>query len=152
LVFIKKNYIFARLAKLNSIIYGNLQKMFRKGSKAYSIFGLKCPRCNDGDLFPSPTFSLKQPFEMLDNCPCCGQKYLLETGFYYGAMFVSYILTAFMMFGMFAFFKFGLGLRVVHSFFIATTVVTILFIWIFRISRSLWLSVFVRYERKNGQQ
>jgi uncharacterized protein (DUF983 family) len=128
--------------------YDKIKKMFRKGSKAYSVLGFKCPRCNEGDLYPTPTFSFKKPFEMNEKCPNCGQKYTLETGFYYGAMFLSYILTAFMLFGMFVFFKFGLGLRVIHSCAIATIVVTILFIWIFRVSRSLWLSFFVKYDEK----
>jgi uncharacterized protein (DUF983 family) len=123
--------------------------MFKKGSKLYSVLWFKCPRCNQGDLYPTPTFSFKQAFHMNEKCPHCEQKYTLEPGFYYGAMFLSYILTAFMLFGMFAFFKFGLGMRVIHSAGLATIIIAILFIWIFRIARSLWLSFFVKYKGLN---
>ncbi|MEO0042736.1 MAG: hypothetical protein RL329_2184 [Bacteroidota bacterium] len=140
--------IYLILRQIFTVNYDKIKKMFKKGSKVYSVLGFKCPRCNEGDLYPTSTFSFKKPFEMNERCPKCTQKYTLETGFYYGAMFLSYILTAFMLFTMFALFKFGLGLRVVHSFGIATIVVVILFIWIFRVSRSLWLSFFVKYEEK----
>jgi uncharacterized protein (DUF983 family) len=122
--------------------------MFKKGSKLYSVLWFKCPRCNQGDLYPTPTFSFKEPFSMNEKCQHCEQKYTLEPGFYYGAMFLSYILTAFMLFGMFAFFKFGLGMRVIHSAALATMIIAILFIWIFRVARSLWLSFFVNYDEK----
>ena len=69
--------------------------LFKKGSKAYSVFNMKCPRCQDGDLFETGSFSFQKSFDMPENCPKCGQKYFLGPGFYYGAMFISYIITGF---------------------------------------------------------
>jgi uncharacterized protein (DUF983 family) len=75
--------------------YGSfLCARMKKGQKLYSILRLKCPRCHQGDLFVNPNpYNPNQLSEMPDNCAHCGQKYLLEPGFFYGAMYVSYALT-----------------------------------------------------------
>ena len=69
--------------------------IFRKGSKAYSIFNLKCPKCHEEDLFEKPTFSFQKPFDMREECTHCRQDFFPEPGFYYGAMFISYIFMGF---------------------------------------------------------
>jgi uncharacterized protein (DUF983 family) len=120
--------------------------MIKKGDWLYTIGILKCPRCHEGDLFETPTFSFKKPFDMPDKCPHCGQKYVLETGFYFGAMFISYIITAFLMFGLFGIVKFLLGFDVLTSFIAITVVIFLLFVWLFRVSRAVWLSFFVKYN------
>ena len=55
------------------------------------MFNMKCPRCREGDLFDTPTFSFQKPFEMPERCSCCNQNYMPQVGFYYGAMFLSYV-------------------------------------------------------------
>ena len=120
----------------------------KKGSKLYSISTLTCPRCQIGELYPTKTFSFKRPFDMYENCPHCQQRYVLESGFYYGAMFVSYILTSFLMFGMFAFCKWVLGFGVLNSFIGVTIIVFALFVWIFRVSRAVWINFFVKFNPK----
>jgi hypothetical protein len=120
----------------------------KKGSKTYSILAHKCPRCHTGDLYYSPTFSFRRPFDMPDNCPHCNQRYVLESGFYYGAMFVSYILTATLMFSMFAVCKFLLGFDIMPSFIFVTIIIFSLYVWIFRTSRAVWINFFVKFEEK----
>ena len=119
-----------------------------KGSKVYSIFGFKCPRCNVGDLYFTSTFSFNRSFDMHPKCPHCGQPYELEAGFYYGAMFMSYLITAFLMFSIFGFCYFMLDFGAWASFILITGLVCFLYVWIFRLSRSMWLSFFVKYESK----
>lgn len=120
----------------------------KKGSKAYSVLAHKCPRCQIGDLYYTSTLSFKRPFDMPDNCPHCNQRYSLEAGFYYGAMFVSYIMTAFLMFSMFAVCKFLLGLDIFPSFVLVTIIVFSLYVWIFRTSRAIWINFFVKFDKK----
>jgi uncharacterized protein (DUF983 family) len=110
---------------------------------------LKCPRCLKGDMFVTGTFSFKKSFDMHDNCPHCGQKYTLESGFYYGAMFISYIITAFTMFGVFGIFKFLFKVPVMTSFIVAMSFIFALFVWFFRVSRAIWLSFFVEFDEKH---
>ena len=59
-----------------------------------NVFNLKCPRCHEGDLFTKP-FKMSDPVSMPEKCPVCGQLYMPEPGFYYGSMFLSYIVTGF---------------------------------------------------------
>ncbi len=117
-------------------------------SVLYSVAAMKCPRCHEGDLYKTPTFSFKKSFQMYDVCPHCKQKYVLEPGFYYGSMFVSYILTAFLMFGTFAIAKFILDVEITTAFISCTLIIAALFIWIFRISRSVWIHFFVKYDKR----
>ncbi|MCW5906419.1 MAG: DUF983 domain-containing protein [Chitinophagales bacterium] len=63
--------------------------MFGKGSKLYSIVGMKCPRCHEGPLWRSPFYKLKL-YDMHESCPVCGLKYEREVGFWWGAMYVAY--------------------------------------------------------------
>jgi len=65
--------------------------MFKKGSKAYSIFALKCPRCHEGEMFETGSWSFVKSFDMLHRCPKCNLNYYPEPGYYYGAMFISYL-------------------------------------------------------------
>jgi uncharacterized protein (DUF983 family) len=57
-----------------------------------AILKMKCPRCRKGDIFSTPTFSTKFT-KMNSNCPVCGQDFEIETGFYWGSMYISYFLT-----------------------------------------------------------
>jgi uncharacterized protein (DUF983 family) len=58
-------------------------------SLTLSVISCKCPRCRRGDIFPNSTFSLKF-HKTNDYCPVCNLKYEHETGFFWGAMYISY--------------------------------------------------------------
>ncbi len=122
--------------------------LLKKGTKAYSIFNLKCPRCQEGDLFETSTFSFKKSFDMPQNCPVCGQKYFLEPGFYYGAMFISYIITGWfaLIFVGTLILVFGVNWQVAFGLMVVS--MAILFVWFFRISRSIWINFNVKYQPK----
>jgi uncharacterized protein (DUF983 family) len=48
----------------------------------------KCPRCRAGNIYPS---TLKGWLGwMNDACPSCGLRFLRETGYFLGAMYISY--------------------------------------------------------------
>ncbi len=113
-----------------------------------SILGMKCPRCRLGDLFETPTFSFQKSFEMPSRCPHCRQKYVLEPGFYYGAMFISYILSGWFCLGLIGLFMLVLGWSVWTSFGVLLIICAILFVWFFRISRSLYIHIWVKYNPK----
>lgn len=119
---------------------------FKKGSKAYSIFGHKCPRCHEGDLYDTPTLSFQKPFVMKEKCPKCGQKYVLESGFYWGAMYVAYGLSSGWMIGSFIIGKFILGLDMIPTFIAISLGVIGLYVPIFRLARAIWINFFVSYK------
>lgn len=71
-----------------------LCNMFKKGTKLYSIFNAKCPVCHEGKVFTyKNAFHPKKFDKMEEKCDVCGHKYEIETGFFYGAMYVAYALT-----------------------------------------------------------
>ena len=65
--------------------------MFR-GSKLYSIFNFRCPKCQEGTFFKTNPYNLKKSGETLKECSVCHQDYSPEPGFYFGAMYVAYAL------------------------------------------------------------
>ena len=90
---------------------------------------------------------------MPGKCPECGQKYEPEIGFYFGAMYVSY----------------GLGVALfvavwlISGYFIpdasAMTVIILVlsalvlfFPLSFRLSRLVWINIFVKYRGKSKEQ
>lgn len=120
--------------------------LFKEGSWWWSFFNMKCPRCRKGDLFKTETFSFQKPFEMPDSCDECGQTYMPEPGFYYGSMFLSYIFFGWfcVIFGLIAVFL--LDWSVNKTFAILIFISIILFVWIFRIFRSLWIHLMVKHK------
>jgi uncharacterized protein (DUF983 family) len=68
--------------------------MFKKGSKLYSIFNNKCPRCHEGDFYVDKNpLHLSKILEIHKNCSKCDLRYTIEPSFFHGAMYVSYGLT-----------------------------------------------------------
>ena len=110
------------------------------------LLGHKCPRCYEGDLFMTGSFSFSKPFEMRPRCPKCGLNYFPEPGFYYGAMFTSYIITSFFSLGFIGVCILAFGLSVEASFGLLLLVIAIFFVWFFRTSRSTWIHLTKRYD------
>lgn len=120
--------------------------LFQKGTRLYSICNLKCPRCQEGDLFPTGSFSFKRPFDMYDRCPNCNLNYWPEPGYYYGAMFISYIISGWFCILSVLFMHWVLDLSMTVSFAILIGFIAIVFVWFFRFSRSVWISMNYKYD------
>ena len=62
-------------------------------SKVLNVVKCKCPNCNEGKVFSGQgnVFLFKMPI-MNERCSECNFKFEKETGFFFGAMFVSYAL------------------------------------------------------------
>lgn len=82
---------------------------------------------------------------MHERCEHCNQHFAPEPGFYFGAMFISYILSGFFCVGVVALLHWVLGWGLIASFVVLLSILTILFVWFFRIARSLWIHLNVRY-------
>lgn len=120
--------------------------IFKKGQKLYSILGFKCPKCHEGKLYNTGTFSYQKPFEMKDNCEVCGQRYVLEPGFYWGAMYMAYGLSSAVMLSGSAIGILLLDLSVTQTFAALIAVLLILYVAIFRMARSIWINLYVHYD------
>ncbi|PWU01742.1 MAG: DUF983 domain-containing protein [Bacteroidetes bacterium] len=125
-----------------------------------SVLDNRCPRCRRGKLFEnSNPYKLKTCVKMNPKCPVCGQPTDIEVGFYYGTAYVSYAITV--LFSLFTFFAWWLiiGFSLNDGDFrllwwgIVNAVLMILLQPIFmRLSRSLWISWFVKYDPHWGDK
>ncbi len=88
---------------------------------------------------------------MYEHCPVCGQDYEPEPGFYYGAMFISYIITGWFCLGVVAFFRWILGWSLLNSFLMLFLIGGVLFVYFYRLSRAIWLSMNVKYDPKKRE-
>ena len=111
-----------------------------------ALVNMRCPRCRRGDLFPSSSFSFDRPFMMYEHCAECGQSYFPEPGFYYGAMFVSYVGSGFFCLGFVMLLHWVLGWSLGGSFALLLLVTAVFFVWWFRFSRTLYFHLVTRFD------
>lgn len=117
-----------------------------------SALGCRCPRCREGKLFKYPLgINFKRTLEMNKTCPVCGQPTEIEVGFYYGTSYVSYALTIALSVASLAVWWVFIGLSVNDNrFFYWLGFNAVLLIglqpWLMRVSRSVWISWFVKYD------
>lgn len=114
----------------------------------YSVVTNSCARCHQGKVFEnSNPYSFKNGLTMKTHCSCCGLKYERETGFFYGAMYVTYALTS----GIFIIIYLADALWIHMSTWVLLTIMTSLIVFlsplIFRFGRLFWLNFFVRYDK-----
>ncbi len=120
-----------------------------KKTKLYSILNLKCPRCNEGNLFvhKSAYSPLAESINMPERCEVCGLKFERETGFYYGAMYVSYGVNVALSVALFLIYFLFFWDYPKHYFIIADILfVLTTFPLISRVSRAIWINFFCKYE------
>ena len=127
--------------------------MFKKGHKLYSIFKGKCPRCHEGNFFEhSFSFHPSKIIKIHKNCSHCDLKYMIEPSFYYGAMYVNYALVVAVIVASFVIAKAFVGMEILDSL-ITVGIVSFLMAPInLRLSRILWINMFVSFEKKFSKQ
>ncbi|MEM6394966.1 MAG: DUF983 domain-containing protein [Bacteroidota bacterium] len=118
-----------------------------KRSLIGAMIGHKCAVCRQGDMFPTGAYSFDRPFTMNERCPKCNANLEPEPGFYYGAMFVSYVLLVFPLLGLTMFLKWILGWSIEASFALIIGLGLLILVWWFRFSRAVWLNLMVKYDR-----
>jgi len=125
--------------------------VFKKGSKGYAIFNMKCPRCHEEAVFYTGSWSFARPFEMKDRCDNCQLNYMPEPGFYYGAMFISYVIWGWfsiLLVGALIWFR---GWTVEGAFVVLLAVSAVFFVWLYRISRTIWMAVNFKFDASKGK-
>jgi uncharacterized protein (DUF983 family) len=122
--------------------------MERQGkSFIYSILNAKCPRCREGSMFPGGTLYTRKFADMHPACSCCGQTFEPEPGFYYGAMYVSFGFSTAIFLMVFITLQFFVTEISTIMMGVAVLVVMLGLLPVsFRLSRALWIYIFIRYE------
>ncbi len=111
-----------------------------------SIYEMKCPRCREGELFDTTIFSFDKSFEMRERCSECSMNFSPEPGFYYGAMYVSYAIWGGISLVLCSILILVFDWNLNQSFALLFFVSIIFFVWLFRISRTLWIHANIKYR------
>jgi uncharacterized protein (DUF983 family) len=128
------------------------QNHSQSASLLTSVITNRCPKCRRGKLFTNPNpYNFKSTMTMPETCPYCGQRFELEAGFYFGTGYVSYALSVMYLAASFVFWYFFIGISIKdNSIFwwlgINCTMLLVLQPILQRLSRSIWIAFFVRYE------
>ena len=126
-----------------------IHTMISKHSKFYSIVNLKCPRCHEGDLFlVKNSYMLRTMLAMPSRCPVCQQDFVIEPGFYSGALWTSYPLVIGILVITWLILHTTFGLPASSVSVVGTVIALILQPIIMRLGRSIWINLFVSYRGK----
>jgi uncharacterized protein (DUF983 family) len=116
-------------------------------SQFVDIITEKCPKCGEGKVFKTKgnIFLFRMPV-MHDDCPHCGHHFHKETGYFFGAMYVSYALAVAEMIALFV-----VLLSFTKSFGVIIGSVSVMAVLLsnfnFRLSRMLWIYMFDGRDR-----
>jgi uncharacterized protein (DUF983 family) len=126
----------------------------KKVNRSYwsSTLGCRCPRCREGKLFKNRiSISFKKNMEMNEKCPVCGQATEIEVGFYYGTSYVSYAIAIGLSVASLVAWWLIIGLSTEDNrffYWLGFNAVLLILLqpWLMRVSRSFWISWFVKYD------
>ena len=122
--------------------------MIKKGNKLYSILFGYCPKCHEESMYISKNpYILPETLKMHEHCSNCGLKYRIEPSFFYGSMYVSYAVGI----------AFAVAAFIISYLFLDSSL-TVAFIAIvgtliafgpiiMRLSRNIWINLFVHYDK-----
>ncbi|WP_298221168.1 DUF983 domain-containing protein [Flavobacterium sp.] len=121
--------------------------MLKKGSKLNSILTGTCPRCQNESMYvESNPYNLTTVLKMHETCGHCGLRYQLEPSFFYGAMYVSYGVNVAIGIAAFVIAYVFLHLNLKISFAAIVGSLVVLYPLVLRISRNIYINMFVSYE------
>jgi uncharacterized protein (DUF983 family) len=119
-----------------------------KQTGLYSIVNNKCPHCHQGNFFETNNpYNLKKFSKMNSSCPICKEDFKRETGFYFGAVYVSYGLTVAFGIGLFVLLSVLFKIETVPFLIIFSTLLILLLPLFYRVARLTWINFFVHYKK-----
>lgn len=91
-------------------------------------------------------YKLTRIFDMHERCSHCGTKYKIEPSFFFGAMYVSYGLGVAVSVAAFIITYFFFGGGLMATFIAITITLVVLMPLLIRISRNIWINLFLNYK------
>jgi uncharacterized protein (DUF983 family) len=121
--------------------------MLKKGSKLNSILTGSCPKCQNESMYLDKNMlHLTKILKMNENCSHCGLKYQIEPSFFYGAMYVSYGLNVAIGVAAFITSYVFLNTSLKNAFISIIATLIISFPIVLRLSRNIYINMFVSYD------
>lgn len=125
--------------------------MFKKGSKLYGIISGKCPKCHEESMYTHPNpYNISKLFSMHEKCSNCSTKYKIEPSFFFGAMYVSYGVGIAFALGPFLITYLTFNSSIGMAIFAVIASQVILYPIIVRLSRNIWINIFMSYDASIG--
>lgn len=122
--------------------------MIGKGTKVYSIFKMKCPRCHEGDFYKGHPYKYSTMGRVHENCSKCDLKYNIEPSFFQGSYYVAYALGVALLIAVsvikLIFFPEAGPLDLLISIIVSLILLSPL---LYALSKIIWINVFVKYEK-----
>jgi uncharacterized protein (DUF983 family) len=126
--------------------------MLKKGFKLYSILTGSCPKCHEESMYAVKNpYLLNSLYKMHEKCSHCKTRYQLEPSFFYGAMYVSYAVSIAFGVGFFIITNYLLQTNLKTSFVILMIGLIALMPIIARLSRNIYINLFIHFD-KNWKQ
>jgi len=126
----------------------------KKHTRIGSMLALKCPVCQKASMFENPSlYTWHNIGSVKEKCDDCGANLKPESGFYFGAAYVSYGLTVALWVAIVVALKVLDALGLIDYGFLThprTFLITglsltlILFPYLFRVSRSIWAHMHIK--------
>ena len=127
--------------------------MLKKGSKLNSILTGTCPRCQNESMYVDKNpLHFSKLLKMHERCSHCDLKYQIEPSFFYGAMYVSYGLNVSLSIADFVISFMILDTSLKTSFISIFVSNVVLFPFVLRWSRNIYINLFVKYDKKYKKQ
>ncbi|MBL0735432.1 DUF983 domain-containing protein [Flavobacterium sp. GN10] len=127
--------------------------MFKRGSKLNSIITGSCPKCQKESMYEDTNpLHLSKVLKMNEHCSHCGFKYQIEPSFFYGAMYVSYALNVAVGVAAFIVSFVFFNTTIEQSFLAIIITLVLLFPFVLRLSRNLYINMFVSYDPNAGKK
>ncbi|MGB5556028.1 MAG: DUF983 domain-containing protein [Flavobacteriaceae bacterium] len=121
--------------------------MLKKGTKLYSIFTGSCPKCHEVSMYEDKNpYHLGNIFKMHERCSNCNTKYKIEPSFFYGAMYVSYAVGIAFAVAAFVISNLFIGLSLKYTFMAIVGTLIVFLPVIIRLSRNIWINIFMKYD------
>jgi len=112
-----------------------------------SILTCKCPRCRKGKVFKHKNPYHRKFGKIEKRCSSCMLVYEMEQGFWYGAMYISYAFGVIISIPIVIIMLSKTSLEIFQITGVIFCVLFVLSPVLFRYSRSVWLHIFIRYDR-----
>jgi uncharacterized protein (DUF983 family) len=121
---------------------------FLKGTKIYSILTGSCPVCQNERMYTERNpYDVTSTLSMEERCSHCNTKYKIEPSFFYGAMYVSYPVGLTFAGIAFVLSYLVFNLNLLHTYLIIVLVMFATLPIILRLSRNIWINVFMTYDK-----
>jgi len=123
--------------------------MIKKGMKLYSILFGTCPKCHQESMYVNRNpYALSETLKINDTCSYCNTRYRMEPSFFYGSMYVSYGVGIAFAVAAFILSYIVFESSLLTAFFSIIITLVVLIPVIMRLSRNIWINLFMHYDKE----